>query len=142
MRKDDGTGSRQALAAIRMVAAAMMVIHGGYRIADFSRVAGFGEFLESRGLPAGVACAMLITIWEILAGMARAVGPLPRWIAPLFALELAAGIVLVHRGEGWFVVGGGRNGMEYSVLLIAVMLAVGWQDRKCNRPPAAPQERL
>ena len=36
------------------------------------------------------------------------------------------GIVLVHAPSGWFVVGGGRNGMEYSVLLIAVLLAQAW----------------
>jgi putative oxidoreductase len=43
-----------------------------------------------------------------------------------FAVQLAMGILLVHRPEGWFVVGRGRNGMEYSVLLIAVFLALAW----------------
>jgi putative oxidoreductase len=36
------------------------------------------------------------------------------------------GILLVHRHDGWFVVGGGRNGVEYSVLLIAVLLLQAW----------------
>ena len=43
-----------------------------------------------------------------------------------FAGELVMGILLVHREAGWFVVGLGRNGMEYSVLLIAVFLAQAW----------------
>jgi len=34
------------------------------------------------------------------------------------------GIVLVHFKEGWFVVGGGRNGWEYNFLLIFVLLAI------------------
>jgi putative oxidoreductase len=34
------------------------------------------------------------------------------------------GIILVHAKEGWFVVGAGRNGVEYSVLLIAVFVAL------------------
>ena len=42
-------------------------------------------------------------------------------------LVYLAGIVLVHAPAGWFVVGLGRNGMEYSVLLIACLLLVGWQ---------------
>ncbi len=46
--------------------------------------------------------------------------PLCAW----FAIQLLCGIVLVHFGEGWFVVGGGRNGYEYSVLLIACFVAV------------------
>ncbi len=60
---------------------------------------------------------------------------LGKWIRPLalyFAAQLAMGIVLVHAREGWFVVGAGRNGMEYSVLLIVVLLAVAW----AARPPA------
>lgn len=38
------------------------------------------------------------------------------------------GIVLVHAPEGWFVVGLGRNGMEYSVLLIVCLLSLAYQD--------------
>ena len=41
--------------------------------------------------------------------------PLCLW----FAAELTVGIVMVHAHAGWFVVGGGSGGMEFSVLLIA-----------------------
>lgn len=37
---------------------------------------------------------------------------------------LVMGIILVHFQEGWFVVGGGRNGVEYNFLLIIVLLAI------------------
>jgi putative oxidoreductase len=37
---------------------------------------------------------------------------------------LLAGIVTVHFKEGWFVVGGGRNGVEFSFVLIIVLLAI------------------
>ncbi|WP_295793028.1 hypothetical protein [Mucilaginibacter sp.] len=39
---------------------------------------------------------------------------------------LVVGIFLDHMHDGWFVVGGGRNGMEYSVVLIACLFAVLW----------------
>ncbi len=55
-----------------------------------------------------------------------AAGRLVRPLALYFAAELLLGILLVHASEGWFVVGGGRNGVEYSVLLIAVLLALAW----------------
>jgi len=42
------------------------------------------------------------------------------------AAILTLGMILVHWPEGWFVVGGGRNGMEYSVLLIISLLAIAW----------------
>jgi putative oxidoreductase len=34
------------------------------------------------------------------------------------------GIILVHFKEGWFVVGGGRNGVEYNFLLIVVLMTI------------------
>lgn len=37
---------------------------------------------------------------------------------------LIAGIIMVHFKEGWFVVGGGRNGMEFNFLLICVLLTI------------------
>jgi putative oxidoreductase len=39
-------------------------------------------------------------------------------------LILVAGIIMVHLPNGWFVVGGGRNGIEYNVLLIAVLITI------------------
>ena len=46
-----------------------------------------------------------------------------------FIVQLAAGIWLVHAPNGWFVVGGGRNGVEYSVCLIAGFVALVLSER-------------
>lgn len=115
---------RHSLLIIRVAVATLLIIHGSFRAVTDGYVSGFGEFLDSWGIPLGTAVATGLTAFEILGGLALAVG---RWIRPLavlFALELAAGVVMVHASEGWFVVGGGRNGMEYSVLLIICLLAV------------------
>ena len=105
--------------------ATLLFIHGVFRAAT-GGVAGFGEFLAGNHIPFGLAVAWAITIIEILGTLAFALG---RWVRPLalyFAAELCAGILLVHAQEGWFVVGGGRNGMEYSVVLIALLLGQAW----------------
>ena len=47
----------------------------------------------------------------------------------MFAAIYIAGVVLVHAREGWFVVGAGRNGVEYSVLLIACLPAIAHAGR-------------
>ncbi len=39
------------------------------------------------------------------------------------------GLILVHVPAGWFVVGLGRNGLEYSVPLIIALLCVGFHDK-------------
>lgn len=47
---------------------------------------------------------------------------------------LIMGIIMVHFREGWFVVGGGRNGVEYNFLLIAVLVQIMVNERR--KPPA------
>ena len=37
---------------------------------------------------------------------------------------IALGIIMVHYQEGWFVVGGGRNGVEFNFILIFVLLTI------------------
>ena len=59
-----------------------------------------------------------------------------RWVTPValvFAAIYACGIWLVHAPAGWFVVGLGRNGAEYSVLIIACLLANAWAHRRHPR---------
>ena len=85
---------------------------------------GFGQFLGSQGLPAGVALAWLLTVVEIAGGILLLAGKFVRPLCAWFILELLGRIVMVHFREGWFVVGGGRNGFEYSVLLIVCFVAV------------------
>ena len=56
-------------------------------------------------------------------------------IALVFAAIYACGIWLVHASAGWFVVGLGRNGAEYSVLIIACLLAHAWAHRNRSSVP-------
>lgn len=113
------------LALVRIAAAAMLVIHGVSRIRA-GGVSPFGEFLSQSRLPFGPALAWAITGVEIAGGLALAAGRLVRPLCVWFVIQLLAGIALVHGREGWFVVGLGRNGVEYSVLLILCLVAVAW----------------
>jgi putative oxidoreductase len=46
----------------------------------------------------------------------------PVALANIFILVM--GIIMVHFQEGWFVVGGGRNGVEFNFLLIFALLTL------------------
>jgi putative oxidoreductase len=118
-----------ALAFIRIVLAAVMFVHGASRI-SFGTVGGFGEFLGSQGIPLGFYVAWGITLFELVGSVLLAAGFYAWIIALVFALQLAVGIALVHYKEGWFVVGHGRNGMEFNVVLIASLLAVAYANYK------------
>lgn len=115
--------STQALFVIRLALAVVMFVHGATRIAN-GTVDDFGGFLGSQGFPLGFYIAWVITLFELIGSVLLAAGFYAWVIALVFALQLAAGIFLVHWKEGWFVVGAGRNGMEFSVVLIVSFLAI------------------
>jgi putative oxidoreductase len=106
-----------------------MFIHGATRISD-GTVGGFGEFLGSQGIPLGFYVAWGITLFELVGSVLLAAGLYAWIIALIFAIQLSVGIAMVHYKEGWFVVGHGRNGMEFSAVLIASFLAVAYANYK------------
>ena len=115
----------RVLELLRVTVALLILIHGAYRLAA-GLVAPFGIWLDSMGFPFGYGWALAVTLYEI-AGPALML--MRRWtsFAALgHAAILTLGMILVHLPEGWFVVGGGRNGMEYSVFLIVSLLAIAW----------------
>lgn len=114
-----------AIDLVRIVVALLIFTHGVYR-ATQGGVAPFGEWLNSQGFPQGALLAAAVTGYELIAPIAI----LLRRFVTLACLGhifiLSIGLVMVHMPAGWFVVGAGRNGMEYSVLLIVCLAAVAW----------------
>ena len=124
--------ARQGLDLVRWVLATLLFIHGLARVLA-GGVAPFGAFLDAQGFPAGLVLAWAVTVFELVAAPVMAWG---RWVTPValvFAAIYAWGIWLVHAPAGWFVVGLGRNGAEYSVLIIACLLANAWAHRRHPR---------
>lgn len=115
------------LSVIRIAVAGLLAAHGWSRLI-VGGVVPFGEWLTGKGFPLGFLIASGITAFEILGTPLLA---LRKFVFPLtmaYACILLIGIVMVHAPEGWFVVGNGRNGMEYSVLLILCLLSIGFVD--------------
>ena len=120
---------------LRVAVAMLLGIHGFYRLAS-GGVAGFGGYLAAVGVPLGLQVAWAISLFEVTACFFLAAGRLVRFVVPGFALILLGGILLVHGREGWFVVGGGRNGVEYSVLLLVCLSVLFWSHRQPSRGTA------
>ena len=121
--------------ALRVTLAALIAAHGWSRFLG-GGVVPFGEWLGTQGLPLGLPIAAAITAVEILGTPIFAVGYVVAPLAALYACIYSVGIAMVHAREGWFVVGSGRNGAEYSILLIVCLLVVGLQHWR----PAAARE--
>ena len=124
----DGT-PRAVLLAFRLLVATLIGIHGWYRLLHGGSPP-FGDWLASQGIPLPHAIAWSITIGEIIGSACLAIGVCVRPFALLFIAVYTMGVILIHLAEGWFVVGAGRNGMEYSVLLIGslALIAVAIRD--------------
>ena len=87
-------------------------------------------FLDPLGFaPFGIYLAWFIKLSHVAAAIAIS---LNKYLMPavlVTILILLVGIITVHLESGWFVVGGGRNGVEYNFLLIFVLLYLLFQDK-------------
>lgn len=116
---------------LRIIMAIILLIHGlgGMFNGD---VNSFGEmFLNQIGFaPVGIPLAWAIKISHVVCAFLIVVDKYTKPASLITIVILIMGIILVHWKDGWFVVGGGRNGIEYNVLLIAVLISIYLQKRE------------
>ena len=123
----------RAWTILRLMLAGLIAAHGWMRLLG-GGVVPFGSWLDGQGLPFGLAIAAAVTALEIIAAFALVADRGLRWLIPPLVGVYTTGIVLVHAPAGWFVVGPGRNGAEFSVLLIACLAGL-WLRRGGARAP-------
>lgn len=120
-----------ALLLVRIAIAMVFLSHSLHGILN-NTVNTFGEsYLNTVGFkPYGVFLAWAIIVYEIMASFLIFIGKFVKWVTPGLILILIAGIILVHFKEGWYVVGPGRNGMEFSCVLILLLIAISLPHRR------------
>ena len=111
-----------AVAVILLTHSVCVIFNNG--INDFGNL-----YLNQIGFaPFGLFLAWSIKLSHIVAAILLILNKYVRAAGFVTIFILIMGIVLVHFQEGWFVVGGGRNGVEYNFLLICVLLAIMFPD--------------
>lgn len=115
------TPDRLSLIILRSIMGVIFITHGIARL-YYGSVQDFGGFLNSQGLLIGEIIAWTITIGEIVGGLLLISGFWVRYAAIFHFIIVLSGIFLVHLTNGWFVVGHGQNGIEYSVLILGVLI--------------------
>ena len=113
------------LIVLRIAIAIILLSHGIPGMFD-NGINDFGNlYLNQVGFaPFGVAIAWSIKISHVVCAVLLLLNKYIVAAGTITIIILIAGIVMVHYPEGWFVVGGGRNGMEYNFLLIAVIVSL------------------
>jgi putative oxidoreductase len=110
---------------LRIATAIILLSHSVFGIFN-NGINDFGNpYLNQIGFaPFGVFLAWSIKISHIIAAVLLLLNKYIKVAGFVTIFILIMGIILVHFQEGWFVVGGGRNGVEYNFLLIFVLLAI------------------
>jgi putative oxidoreductase len=114
---------------LRLVLCAIIFTHGSHRLMEGS-IPILGQILGQIGFPAGLVLAHLVNLAEtggtVLLALRMGVVP----VCSVLCLIYATGIALFHGRAGFFVVGPGHDGWEYSALLIACFAVVAWDHRR------------
>lgn len=110
---------------LRIATAIILLTHSVFAIFN-NGVNDFGNlYLNQIGFaPFGVFLAWSIKLSHVVAAVLLLINKYVKPAGFVTIFILIMGIILVHFQEGWFVVGGGRNGVEYNFLLIFVLLAI------------------
>ena len=116
---------------LRITLAAVFFMHGIPSIFT-GAVNNFGNvYLNEVGfVPIGLPLAWMIKLSHIACAVLLILNRCIRVAALITIPILVAGIVMIHAAEGWFVVGAGRNGVEFNVLLIGVLVYLAIINRK------------
>jgi putative oxidoreductase len=82
-------------------------------------------YLDQIGFaPFGIFLAWAIKLSHLVAALSLLFEKYVKLTSFITILVLITGIILIHFKEGWYVVGGGRNGVEFNFLLIFALLTI------------------
>ncbi len=107
------------ITVLRVVVGIVFLAHGGQKLFvwGFGGVAGF---LGQVGIPAPMLAAVVVTLVELLGGLAILLGLFARWAAIPLAINMAVAILTVHLRAGFFL----PNGYEFALTLLAANVAL------------------
>ncbi|HTL98593.1 MAG TPA: DoxX family protein [Holophagaceae bacterium] len=129
------TKETAGLDLLRLALCAILFTHGAHRLIS-GEAPGLGGILADLKFPFPVTLAYLVCAAETGGSLLIALRIL---VAPAGAVLIsiyATGIFLFHRHHGFFVVGPGEGGWEYSALLITCLGATMWANWRNRWLPA------
>ena len=116
---------------LRIALAAVLLMHSIPSIFT-GAVNNFGNvYLNKAGFaPIGLLLAWAIKLSHVACAVLLILNRYIRAAAFVTIPILVAGIIMIHAADGWYVVGGGRNGVEFNVLLISALVYLALINKK------------
>jgi len=107
------------LALLRIILGIVFFAHGYLKFFKMG-MDGVVGFFTSLGIPAPALAAWVVTVLEMIGGVALILGILTPVVGVLFAIEMAGVIYFAKRGQGFFA----PKGYEFELTLLVASLAL------------------
>ena len=95
-----------AMTIIRVVVGLTFFLHGWQKVFTIG-MSGVGGFFGSLGIPAAGFFAIVVSLVELLGGLALMLGVATRLVGLLLAITMLVALLLVHLPNGFFASNGG-----------------------------------
>lgn len=105
------------IALLRVVAGIIFLMHGQQKMFEFG-IGGVTGMMTGLGVPAPGLMAVIVTLVELVGGIALILGAFTRIAALLVAIDVLVAFFLVHMPNGFFASNGG-------VELVLILATVG-----------------
>jgi putative oxidoreductase len=103
------------IALLRVVTGFIFLMHGQQKLFEFG-IGGVTGMMTSLGVPAPGLMAVIVSLVELVGGIALILGAFTRFAGVLVAIDVLTALFLVHMPNGFFA---GTNGIELVLILAA-----------------------
>lgn len=110
------------IALLRVVAGIIFVMHGQQKLFEFG-IGGVTGMMTGLGVPAPELMAIVVTLVELVGGIALILGAFTRIAAVLIAIDMLTAMALMHWPNGFFASNGGYE-LVLALAAIGVTLAL------------------
>lgn len=117
------------LTILRVVIGIAFFVHGLQKLFPMG-LGGVSGMMEGFGIPAPGLAAVIVTLVELLGGLALLLGLFTRFAAVLLSLDMLVATLVVHLPNGFYVQNGGY---EFPLVLLAASLALAITGT-CRKP--------
>ena len=107
------------IAVLRVAAGIVFLAHGSQKVFVFG-LSAVGSTFTHMGFPLAAVLGPFVALLEFVGGMLLIIGVFTRWVALLFAIEMAVAILKVHLSAGFFL----PAGFEFAFTMCAASVAL------------------